>query len=374
MLLLSPVQDFPAYLFVGEYAYSLGREIPVCERDVSWATPSPDGKHAMLVINDQGGPALHLWTLADRSCKPVWKGTNERISAVYWGVGRALVATGSVNVPNIVVQIATNGTAKVVAQNSWPNFTWDGGQAIVTLNKQRLFQLVSPDGSLSRQIALPDGMYLAYEGDRIFAENDNDDRLELNVQTLEWMPAAPRVNPPRPPKSPQFPRLSESSLNLGISGKEELIRYTVLKGEGIDRLIVSYGVNRTTMLRNMQGIFLQRGGSVSFVPINKEPASEVRSKLAEEGKAQAIEGAKNMFLHFAAYARRHGGQMPDRGANLIDAFHESSHDNPVLDEFVYEFAGGIPQAPTRTVLGYIRTSTGRAELYADGRVVWVPGR
>lgn len=96
--------------------------------------------------------------------------------------------------------------------------------------------------------------------------------------------------------------------------------------------------------------------------------------LSEEEKAQAIEGAKNMFLHFAAYALRHGGQMPERSANLIDAFHESSHDNPVLDEFVYEFAGGIPQAPARTILGYIRTSTGRAELYADGRVVWVPGR
>src|SRR5688500_18128741 len=235
MLLLSPLQDVSTYLFVGEYAYSLGREVPVCERDVSWASPSRDGKYVILVITGEDGPALHLWTLADRSCKTVWKGTNERISAVYWGVGRALVVTGSVNEPNIVVQIATNGSAKVVAQNSWANFTWDGGQAVVTLNKQRLFQVVSPDGSLSKIIAIPDGMYLTYEGDRILAENDNDERLELNVQTLEWMPAAPRVIPPRIPKPPQLPRLSESSLNLGISGKEELIRYAVLKGDGLDR-------------------------------------------------------------------------------------------------------------------------------------------
>ena len=374
MLFLSPLQDVSTYLFVGDHAYSVGRENPVCERDVSWAAPSRDGKHAILVIDSEGGPALHLWTLEDRSCKTVWKGTNEKISAVYWGVGRALVATGSVNVPNIVVQIATNGNATVVAQNSWPNFTLDGRRAIVTLNKQRLFQIFSTDGSLSRQIAIPDGMYLNYEEDRILAEDDNDERLELNVQTLEWLPAPPRVLFPRTPKPPKLPRLSEGSLNLGISGKEELIRYTFLKGEGIDRLIISYGVDRTSIVGDNLGIMLQRGGAVSFIPINKEPASEVRSKLAEMEKAQAMDGAKNMFLHFEAYAREHGGQMPDRNANLIAEFHESSHEYPVLDEFVYEFAGGVVQVPARTVLGYIRTSTGRAELYADGRVVWVPGR
>jgi hypothetical protein len=53
MLLLSPIQDVSTYLFVGEYAYSLGREVPVCERDVSWAASSRDGKHAILVINGE---------------------------------------------------------------------------------------------------------------------------------------------------------------------------------------------------------------------------------------------------------------------------------------------------------------------------------
>ncbi|MEO7453721.1 MAG: hypothetical protein ABIV13_03040, partial [Fimbriimonadales bacterium] len=226
------IQAEPAsHLFVGEFAYSLGREIPVCERDVAWAAPSKDGKHALLVVTEDGRPALHLWTAASRTCKAIWKGDTQKVAAVYWGAGRALVATGSVNEHNAVIQVTTDGIAKLVAENSWPNFTEGGRHALVTLNKQRVFQIVSQSGTLSKQIAIPSGMYLTYEGDRILAESDGDERAELDIATLEWMRASPRVPLPRVGSARSLPVLQYQSLKIGAAG-EEIVPYYVLKGEG----------------------------------------------------------------------------------------------------------------------------------------------
>lgn len=211
------------------------------------------------------------------------------------------------------------------------------------------------------------------DGDRIFAENDDDERLELNLQTLEWSKAQPRSLAGRGPPV-ALPQIMESVLKSFVGGKEELVRYAVLKGDGTSRMIIGYDIDRLHFVGDKEGLLLQRDGVLSFRPITKTPTAEARRLIAEAEEVAAIEEAKRMYEHFTAYARSHNGAFPDRGSNLVEAFFDTSHENAVSERFIYEFSGGLPKLPpAKTILGYIPAASGRAELYADGHVVWVAG-
>jgi len=112
---------------------------------------------------------------------------------------------------------------------------------------------------------------------------------------------------------------------------------------------------------------------VTYREIIKIPAEEARRKIADAERADAMKAAEAMARHFRIYAASHGGAFPERGSDLERAFFDSSREGGPDPRFVYEFAGGPTEEQlSKVLLGYVPTRLGGAEVYADGRVVWVP--
>ncbi len=116
-------------------------------------------------------------------------------------------------------------------------------------------------------------------------------------------------------------------------------------------------------------------GSLYIRPITEIPRTRFDAELAEWDRAKALFKAREAGVAFIMYAMDNDGTLPatrDKWAEILGPY---TRNNSILDGFVYSYPGG-PMGniinPAGTQLGYVGYGGGKAVVYADGHVNWVP--
>lgn len=110
-------------------------------------------------------------------------------------------------------------------------------------------------------------------------------------------------------------------------------------------------------------------GMVRMLPrISKEAASKAIQALA-------VRDAKQVGLALLMYSSDYDDEMPINNGDWMDNVLPYTKDRGVLDGFTYTYSGGSlteVKDPAKTEIGYKEGPGGRAVVYADGHVKWIP--
>jgi hypothetical protein len=269
------------------------------------------------------------------------------------------------------VLISHDGKTRELAQNARGTFSMDGSRAALIFDDPPRFALLTKSGGLGKQIPMPASSGLQLTEDKIFADAEGGEVFVFNETSGEWVTGERHF--PRPHLT--FPAVFITGGRISGRGFN-VPAWTALLGvddrmsEGV--LVIGSGTDRAASISD-RAVLLLRGTAVTVREIVKIPAEDARQKIADTEKADAMKAAEAMARHFRIYAASHGDAYPERGSDLERAFFESSREGGPDPRFVYEFTGGHAKEPLHLVLlGYVPTRAGRAEVYADGRIVWVP--
>ncbi len=108
----------------------------------------------------------------------------------------------------------------------------------------------------------------------------------------------------------------------------------------------------------------------SLVKVDRKAYDEA---MVEAEKQRAMSTAKQVGTALAMYAADADDEFPLN--NQKDSVSPYIKNPKMLDKFVYTFGGGNPSGsgnPAQTEIGYVAGPGGRAVVYADGSVKWVP--
>ncbi len=115
------------------------------------------------------------------------------------------------------------------------------------------------------------------------------------------------------------------------------------------------------------------GFAVQLTPVNLEAA--LRS-LLEHARRNALSFAKQSGTAAAIYSSDYDDFLPISGGQARDALMPYLKNGRILDSVVWTNLTGQNSSklanPSETVLGYVPGPGGRAVIYADTHVVWVP--
>lgn len=112
-------------------------------------------------------------------------------------------------------------------------------------------------------------------------------------------------------------------------------------------------------------------------PILQVPKKAFLTALADALKRQAMMNAKQAGLATIMYSSDYDDQLPMKGMTLSDVLGPYAKDQGVFDGFNITYTGGSLgdiKDPAHTELGYTSGPGGKAVLYADGHVEWVPDK
>ncbi len=115
---------------------------------------------------------------------------------------------------------------------------------------------------------------------------------------------------------------------------------------------------------------------VSFIrPLAKMPKDAALKALEAAEKAKAIQDVKQVGLAMMMYAADYDDEMVTNDGNWTENVLPYLKDRSLMDGFVYTFEGGDLSKldnPAETEIGYKIGPGGRAVVYADGHVKWIP--
>lgn len=110
-------------------------------------------------------------------------------------------------------------------------------------------------------------------------------------------------------------------------------------------------------------------GMVRMLPrVSKEAANKALQTLA-------VRDAKQVGLALLMYSGDYDDEMPINNGDWMDNVLPYIKDRGVMDGFTYTYSGGNMtelKDPANTEMGYKEGPGGRAVVYADGHVKWVP--
>jgi hypothetical protein len=115
-------------------------------------------------------------------------------------------------------------------------------------------------------------------------------------------------------------------------------------------------------------------GHGAFVrPLVKVDRKSYDAAILEAGKQKAIRYAKQMGTAMAMYSADCDDGFPPAGGAGKEAAYPYLRNRSALDAFTYTFGGGsVSGNPGETELGYVSGPGGRAVVYADGSIKWLP--
>jgi len=142
-----------------------------------------------------------------------------------------------------------------------------------------------------------------------------------------------------------------------------------------NRLLLAGDATDGEVNKNLDCASFISQGSLFVRPINEVSKKRYEAAMVAFNHMQAMDQARQAGTGLLMYAADYDNALPGQRANLAALLGPYLQDASALNGFVYTFAGGSLQAlinPSATQLGYVDSADGRAVVYSDGHVTWVP--
>lgn len=153
-----------------------------------------------------------------------------------------------------------------------------------------------------------------------------------------------------------------------LVAREKSPQQSALVAAEVDNAILSPGLN---------AVFYSTKGVGMVRLLMKMPKDVALKALEAAQKAQAMNDAKQVGTAFLIYASDMDDVLPSNSSDWMTALSPYLKNNSLMDGFIYTFAGGNMadiQNPAGTSIGYKDGPGGRAMVYADGHVKWIPNK
>jgi hypothetical protein len=123
------------------------------------------------------------------------------------------------------------------------------------------------------------------------------------------------------------------------------------------------------------GVAYITNGVAILRPIVRLPKESFLKAVVEVERRRAVDRAKMAGLAALMYGGDYDDTLPGQAFDMHDVLAPYAKDRDILKDLVYTFPGGNMadvKDPAKTELGYVPGPGGRAVIYLDGHVVWVP--
>lgn len=139
--------------------------------------------------------------------------------------------------------------------------------------------------------------------------------------------------------------------------------------------VVSTDGTKPLLSPNFEAIAYVSQGSAMVRGLAKTTRALYEKAKLDAARTVALSKAKQVGLALMMYAADMDDVLPGLGTDVNQTISPYLRNNSLLEGFTYTFAGGDMSAiekPAETTLGFVSGPGGRAMIYADGHVKWLP--
>jgi hypothetical protein len=246
------------------------------------------------------------------------------------------------------------------------------------------YRYLSRDGSLGKLIDMgPVGLTGSWSADGtmplvVKRERDNG---KVKITAFKMQPETAQLEPD-PTKQAWKPvdmpvKAEITAGKIVLDGKDKLIRSAWLVGSSnSSRAIIANDASAALVSPTQNAVAYISDGVALIRPIVKIPGKAFLEALAAAERSRLMSNAKQVALAAIMYGSDYDDVLPGSGSNIGDILNPYARNSDIFDGLNYTFKGGSMsdiKDPAHTSLGYVQGSGGRAVIYADGHVEWVPG-
>lgn len=141
--------------------------------------------------------------------------------------------------------------------------------------------------------------------------------------------------------------------------------------------LVAADVDDARLSPGLNAVFYSTKGVGMVRLLMKLPKEVALKSLAEAEKMKVMNDAKQVGMALHMYAADMDDNIPSNGSDWMTALNPYLKNNSPMEGFVYTYGGGNlanVENPATTELGFKHGPGGRAVVYADGHVKWIPDK
>jgi hypothetical protein len=193
----------------------------------------------------------------------------------------------------------------------------------------------------------------------------------------------------RPSTDPKYKPVSEpdNPITLKIGGSLAAIEdktvttraaWLVAKEKGPHQSgLIAAEVDQAVLSPGLNAVYYSTKGVGMVRLLMKLPKEAALKALEAAERAKVISDAKQVGTALHIYAADYDDMLPSNASDWMSALSPYLKNNSLMEGFVYTFGGGNlanMENPASTELGYKPGPGGRAVVYGDGHVKWIPDK
>lgn len=170
-------------------------------------------------------------------------------------------------------------------------------------------------------------------------------------------------------------RLNIDAHEQGVPASSPLLALYVQESDKKHPAIISADGTDPSLSPNEDAVAFQAQGVLMLREVMKVSLDDYKKARLEAEKADTMAKAKEAGMALLMYANDYDDVWSSNAPGWQEALSPYARSRASLDAFAYTFGGGPSkdiQDPASTVIGYVSSPSGRAVVYADGHVVWIP--
>jgi hypothetical protein len=400
----------------------------VATGEIRWAKWSPDGKHILvcrreypfpLRLTPQSPPprvryGLALWSAATGESRAVWsyQGDDEPWMEFDW-LPRGLSAVGQIEVQRLAPPEAP-GRKPEMRRERWA-FRLDGRRGTLkslfrtapfselsfspslpvaaATSDDRQVRLIREDGSVST-VPLPSGAVSGVTNEwtnggtqvvvgfmpAAVGGTERAPWLLVDVVTGKTT-VAPRLalDPPRLDQPPTPLNLREVPLPVINPPLNTRVSSLWLEAPGVEqpKALVATQVEWGQLSPRHDAILYVDANAAWVVQLSTLPKEAFFQARLAARRATVISNGKQLAVALMMYAQDYCERFPGSDQSMRDLLMPYVKNESLFEGFVYTYPGGSLadiDMPAELVLGHVLGPGGRALIYADGHVKWLPDK
>ncbi|HWA82686.1 MAG TPA: hypothetical protein VG820_04600, partial [Fimbriimonadaceae bacterium] len=201
--------------------------------------------------------------------------------------------------------------------------------------------------------------------------------FKLDLATGKTLPE------PKPKGQPGYRPVQEISAKLESgqlveNGTETKVKNAWLEGSADrTRALIGMDCSDVSLAPTLNAVAYVSNGVAMVRPILQVPKRAFLTAQRNALKAMAMSNAKQVGLATIMYSGDYDDMLPVHGSDFSDILGPYAKNSSIFDGFTYTYSGksfSDMKDPSKTELGYTAGPGGRAVIFGDGHVEWVPDK
>lgn len=168
----------------------------------------------------------------------------------------------------------------------------------------------------------------------------------------------------------------ESTFDLDHQSAKGAGIWLKIGDDELQRMMLSKDADRAILSEDNTKILARVEGAAFLYQLSRISQPAATKYLAKNAKNNAMKLAKEAGIAVAMYSSDHDDRFPPSASNAVDLLNPYTKNKKALENIVWTNLIGQSiieiETPSQTMMGYVRGPGGRAVVYCDTSVRWLP--